>query len=118
MKHFLATFFLIIMILNVALPLVEQLQAKDLYELVQLGADDVDDENKSENEPESKSESENEAEKDKEEYTKKTIPFSTQLLSPYHSFDLRKVKKTLFPGHQLPISELYTSLPELPPEHC
>lgn len=117
MKHFLATFFLIIMILNVALPLAEQLQAKDVYELAELGSDDVDDENKSENESENKSESESEAEKDKEEY-KKSIPFSTQSLSPYHSFKLGKVKKTLFPGHDLPVSELYTSLPELPPEHA
>lgn len=115
MKHFLATFFLIIMILNVALPLVERLQARDVYELAELGADDVDDENKSENEKESKSESE--AEKDKEEY-KKSIPFSTLLLSPYHSFKLGKVKKTLFPAHDLPVSELYTSLLELPPDRC
>lgn len=117
MKHFIATFFLIIMILNVALPLVEQLQAKDSYELVKMEADDVDDETKGENEPENKSEkeSENEAEKDKE-YTKKNLPFSTQFLSHSHSFNSAKFKKALFPGRDLPVSELYTSLPELPPE--
>lgn len=117
MKHLIATFFLIIMILNVALPLAEQLQARGLYELVELEADDVDDENKTENEPENKSEkeTENEAEKDKE-YTKKNIPFSTQFLSNCYSFGLVRFDKALFPGHDLPVSELYTSLPELPPE--
>lgn len=118
MKHFVATFFLIIMILNVVFPLVEQLHAKDLYEMVELEADDTDDETKSESEPESKGEkeNENEAEKDKE-YTKKNIPFSTQFLSHNHSFDLVRLDKSLFSGHNLPISALYTSSPELPPEH-
>lgn len=117
MKHFIATFFLVIMILNVALPLAGELQNKDLYELVKLEADDADDESKGENEPESKSEkeSENEAEKDKE-YTRKNIPFSTQFPNHCYLFELGKFKKVLFPGHDLPISELYTNSPELPPE--
>lgn len=115
MKYFIATFFLIIMILNVALPFVEQLQARDLYELVELEADDVDDESKSENEPESKSEKENEAEKDKE-YTKKNISFATPFLAYPYSFDLIQFEKAFFPGNNLPVSALYTSLPELPPE--
>lgn len=113
MKHFIATFFLVIMILNVALPLAEQLQEKDLYELVKLEADDADDESKGENENEGKSE--NEAEKDKE-YTQKNIPFSTQFPNHCYLFELGKFKKALFSGHNLPISELYTNSPELPPE--
>jgi hypothetical protein len=109
MKHFVAIFFLITMILNVTLPLVEQLQAEDLYELVESGADDVDDENKSEKETEKEGETEQELEK-------KSITLSAYLLIRQHAYQLEQFNRSIFPLNELPESELYTSLLELPPE--
>lgn len=113
MKHFVAIFFLIVMILNVTLPLVEQLQSKDLCELVEAGVDDPDDENKSEKE--SEKESENEGEKE-QELEKKSITLSSYLLVRHTAHQLEQFNRSIFPLHELPESELYTSLLELPPE--
>ena len=113
MKHFVSIFFLVIMILNATLPLVEQLQAKDLYELVEAGADDVDDENKSEKETEKESEKEGEKE---QELEKKSLTLSAYLLIRQHAYQLEQFNRSIFPLNELPESELYTSLLELPPE--
>lgn len=111
MKHFASIFFLIIMILSAMLPMVEQLQAKDLYELVEAGGDDADDENKSEKE----SEKENESEKE-QEIEKKSITLPAYLLVRPDNYQLQQFNRSIFPLNELPESELYTSLPELPPE--
>lgn len=111
MNRFVAIFFLIIMILSAMLPLVEQLQAKDLYELVEAGGDDADDENKSEKE----SEKENESEKE-QEIEKKSITLPAYLLVRHDNYQLQQFNRSIFPLNELPESELYTSLLELPPE--
>ena len=113
MKHFVAIFFLITMILNATLPLVEQLQAKDLYELVEAGVDDTDDENKSEKESEKETEKEGETE---QELEKKSITLSAYLLIRHAAYQLEQFNRSIFPLNELPESELYTSLLELPPE--
>ncbi|WP_373553626.1 hypothetical protein [Haliscomenobacter sp.] len=113
MKHFVSIFFLIIMILNAALPLVEQLQVEDLYELVEAGADDADDENKSEKESEKETEKEGEKE---QELEKKSITLSAYLLIKNAAYRLEQFNRSIFPLNELPESELYTSLLELPPE--
>jgi hypothetical protein len=111
MNRFVAIFFLIIMILNAMLPLVEQLQNKDLYELVEAGGDDADDENKGENEKESEKESEKE-----QELEKKSITLPAYLLVRHNNYRLQQFNRSIFPLNELPDSELYTSLLELPPE--
>lgn len=111
MKHFASIFFLIIMILSAMLPMVEQLQAKDLYELVEAGGDDADDENKSEKE----SEKENESEKE-QEIEKRSITLPAYLLVRHDNYQLEYFNRSIFPLNELPESELYTSLLELPPE--
>lgn len=113
MNRFVAIFFLIIMILSAMLPLVEQLQAKDLYELVEAGGDDADDENQSEKE----SEKENEKESEKEqEIEKKSITLPAYVLVRHDNYQLEYFNRSIFPLNELPESELYTSLLELPPE--
>lgn len=97
------------MILNAMLPLVEQLQSKDLYELVESGADAADDENKSEKENEKESEKEQELEK-------KSITLPAYLLVRQEDYQLQQFNRSIFPLNELPESELYTSLLELPPE--
>lgn len=104
MKHFVAIFFLVTMILNVTSPLLERLQMGGLCELVELEGDDADEEG-------SKKESEKEL-----EFEKKSIPFFDAFAMKYHHYHLEKFDSVLFPQHNLPVSELYTSLPELPPE--
>ncbi len=111
MKHFASIFFLIIMILNATLPLVEQLQNKDLYELVEAGGDDADDENKSEKEGENEKESEKE-----QELEKKSITLLAYLLVRHDDYQFKQFSRSIFPLNELPESELYTSLLELPPE--
>ena len=113
MKHFVAFFFFTIMILNAMLPLVEQLQLKDLCELVEAGADDADDENKSEKETEKETEKEGEKE---QESDKKSITLSAYLLVRHAAYQLEQFNRSIFPLNELPESELYTSLLELPPE--
>jgi hypothetical protein len=109
MKHCVSIFFLIIMILNATLPLVEQLQGKDLYELVEAGGDDADDENQSEKENEKESEKEQEIEK-------KSITLPAYLLVRQDDHQLEHFNRSIFPLNELPESELYTSQLELPPE--
>lgn len=109
MNRFVAIFFLIIMILNAMLPLLEQLQAKDLYELVEAGGDDGDDENKGEKENEKESEKEQELEK-------KSITLPVYVLVRHDNYQLQQFNRSIFPLNELPESELYTSLLELPPE--
>lgn len=101
MKRFFPFLFLFILFLNVTIPLVEQLQGGDLYELVELGTDDADEEGKTE------------TEKEKE---KESISFAHQQVFGLYTFKLKKLRKSLFPADNLPSSELYTSSPELPPE--
>lgn len=109
MNRFVAIFFLIIMILNAMLPLVEQLQTKDLYELVEAGGDDADDEKESEKENEKEAEKEQEIEK-------KSMTLSAYLLVRHDNYQLQHFNRSIFPLNELPESELYTSLLELPPE--
>ena len=109
MNRFVAIFFLITMILNAVLPLVEQLQAKDMYELVESGGDDADDENQSEKETEKESEKEQELEK-------KSITLPAYLLVRHDEHQLQHFNRSIFPLNELPESELYTSQLELPPE--
>lgn len=111
MNKFVAIFFLITMILNAMLPLMEQLQAKDLYELVEAGGDDGDEENKNEKESETEKESEK-----AQEVEKKSINLTAYLLVRHDYYQLEQFKKSIFPLNALPESELYTSLLELPPE--
>ncbi|AEE51063.1 MAG TPA: hypothetical protein PLC89_25785 [Haliscomenobacter sp.] len=101
MKHFFPFLFLFIMFLNVTIPLVEQLQVEDLYELAELGTDDADEEGKTE------------TEKEKE---KESISFAHQQAMGLYTFKLKKLRKSSFSTNNLPSSELYTSSPELPPE--
>lgn len=105
MNRFVAIFFLITMILNAMQPLMEQLQAKDVYELVEAGGDDADDENKGEKENEKE-----------QEVEKKSITLSAYLLVRYDEYQLQHFNRSIFPLNELPESELYTSLLELPPE--
>lgn len=109
MKHFVAIFFLITMILNAMQPLMEQLQAKDIYELVEAGGDDADDENKSEKENEKEGEKEQEVEK-------KSINLPAYLLVRHGDYPFQQFNRSIFPLNELPESELYTSRLELPPE--
>jgi hypothetical protein len=111
MNKFVAIFFLTIMILNAMLPMVEQLQAKDLYELVEAGGDDADDENKSEKEGENEKESEKE-----QELEKKSITLPAYLLVRHDDYQLQRFNRSIFSLNELPESALYTSLLELPPE--
>lgn len=103
MKLFFAYFFLAIMTLNLTLPLVERLQGKNAYELTKFGSDDADEEGNSEKEKE----------KEKE---KESISYSCDHSFHLDAHILEKFKKTPFPANDLPVSELFASLPELPPE--
>lgn len=113
MKHCVSIFFLIIMILNATLPLVEQLQGKDVYELVEAGGDDADDEDR--NKKESEKENEQESEKE-QEIEKKSITLPVYSLVRHDNYQLQQFSRSIFPLNELPESELYTSLLELPPE--
>lgn len=105
MKHFATLLILAIMTLNVLLPLLEQVQSEDLYELVA----DVDDKDK-----EGTKETETEKEK---EYSNLTMSFEvSNPMMVSNSFTLSLLHPASFPLHNLPPSALYISLPELPPE--
>ncbi len=103
MKLVLSYFFLVIMTLNLAIPLVERLHGRDMYELTEVGSDDTDEKGKTENEKE----------KEKE---KESISFSYDHLIHLDAHILEKFKKSLFPKNDIPVSELFAFLPELPPE--
>lgn len=99
MKRIFSLFFLVIMTLNVAIPFVEQLRG-DLYEIAKVITDD-----------ESRDGKEKETEKGKE-----SLVFLNYSAIKFAVPSLEKFKKSLFPTNDHPISEPYTSLPELPPE--
>ena len=101
MKLFFSYFFLVIMTLNLALPLVEQMQGRNVYELTDIGSDDADEEGK--------------AEKEKEK-EKESISCSCDHHIQVGAHIFEKFRKSLFPANDLPVSELFASLPELPPE--
>lgn len=105
MKRIFPFFFLFIMSLNVAVPLVEQLLGVDSCALTEVGTKNFDEKDNSEKE-EGK-----EKEKEKESFT-----FLDHSGSKSGAFDLKKSKKSLFPKNDHPDSQLYASLPELPPE--
>ncbi len=107
MRQFFPFFFLLIISLNALVPLLEQLQGKDWYELAELKVDDVDEE----------SEKETEKESEKEEYEKEaTLPVSDCHSIKGYAFELLCLKKGLFPPNPLPNSNLFTISPDLPPE--
>jgi len=99
MKRRFTFFFLLIMTLNVAIPLVEQLRGWDQYELTEAGTDDTDEEGNTEKEKE-----------------KESLAFSHDHALLIGAFNLTQFRKSLFFTDELPLSELYASLPELPPE--
>lgn len=105
MKNIFTFFFLLIITLNVTLPLVERLQTGDLYELAKVGSDNADEEGNPEKDKEK--------EKEKE---KESLAFSDHAALNRDVLNLKKFKKSLFAKNDFPVSELYASLPERPPE--
>lgn len=103
MKLVFSFFFLLIMTLNVAIPLAEQLRGSVSYELAEAGTDDPDEEGCPEKEKE----------KEKE---KESISFWHHGAIKLDGFSRERLRKSSFPACGLPLSELYASLPELPPE--
>ncbi|MCC6279389.1 MAG: hypothetical protein IT262_02220 [Saprospiraceae bacterium] len=101
MKTFFSYFFLVIMTLNLAIPLVERLQGRYMYELTETSSDDADEKGKTEKE------------KEKE---KESISYSCDHALHLKAYTLDRFNKSLFPSNDLPVSELFASLPELPPE--
>ena len=89
------------MTLNVALPLLEQLRGGNKCELVEMAADDSDEE------------SAPEKEKEKE---KESISYSSCTFIKADALNFAKFKKSMFDTDDLPVSELFASRPELPPE--
>jgi hypothetical protein len=100
MKVFFSIFFLLVMFTSVTVSLVEQWQGEDVSELKECKTDDADD-----------TDGEEKVEKEKEVYT-----FNHKSLAETSLFSTRKLKKTNHYGKDSFISELYASLPELPPE--
>lgn len=99
MKIFFSYFFLVMMTLNLAIPLVEQLRGENVCALTEVVSEDADEEGKTEKEKE-----------------KESISFSGDQVIHLGAYDLEKFKKSLFPRYDFPVSELFASLPELPPE--
>lgn len=99
MKFFFSYFFLVMMTLNLAIPLVEQLRGGNLCALTEVASEDADEEGKTEKEKE-----------------KESISFSGDHVVNIDAYNLEKFKKSLFPQYDFPVSELFASLPELPPE--
>jgi len=99
MKIFFSYFFLVMMTLNLAIPLVEQLLGENMCALTEVVSEDTDEEGKTEKEKE-----------------KESISFSGAHVIHLDANDLEKFKKSLFPRYDFPVSELFASLPELPPE--
>jgi hypothetical protein len=101
MRQFFPFFFLLIISLNALVPLLEQLQGEDLFELAEFKVDGVDDE----------------GEKEKEKYEKEaTVPVTVGHSLKRYAFELLILKKALFPTNPLPDSGLFTPSPDLPPE--
>ena len=89
------------MALNLAIPLVERLERRVMYELTEVGSDDTDEKGKTEKE---------------KEREKESISYSCDQTLHLGAYSLERLKKSLFPENDLPVSELFASLPELPPE--
>jgi type III secretory pathway component EscV len=100
MKYFFSIFFLLIMLTSVTVSVMEQWQGEDVSEVKESKANESDD-----------ADGEEKLEKEKEVYT-----FNHHILIEMSSFSTRKLKKTNHYGKDSFISELYASLPELPPE--
>jgi hypothetical protein len=100
MKVIYAIFFLLVMFTSVTVSVMEQWQGEDITELKESKTDDTDDRD-----------GEEKVEKEKEVYT-----FNHKGFVETSLFSTRKLKKTNHYGKDSFISELYASLPELPPE--
>jgi hypothetical protein len=100
MKYFFSIFFLLIMLTSVTVSVMEQWQGEDVSEVKESKANESDDKD-----------GEEKLEKEKEIYT-----LSHHILLEISSFSTRKLKKTNHYGQDSFISELFASLPELPPE--
>jgi hypothetical protein len=100
MKVIYAIFFLLVMFTSVTVSVMEQWQGEDISELKESKADDADD-----------TDGEEKVEKEKEIYT-----FNHKSLVEIALFSTEKLIKTNHYGDDSFISELYASLPELPPE--
>ncbi len=94
-------FFLLIMALNVAIPIVERVLGQDQYELAEMNKDKADD-----------TEEEKKTEKEKE---KEALTFSDYVAIRLDGSSNRR-KISPFPADERLISELFAFLPELPPE--
>jgi hypothetical protein len=100
MKVIYTIFFLLVMFTSVTVSVMEQWQGEDISELKESKTDDADD-----------TDSEEKVEKEKEVYT-----FNHKSAVEISLFSTRKLKKTNYYGQDSFISELFASLPELPPE--
>jgi hypothetical protein len=100
MKVIYAIFFLLVMFTSVTVSVMEQWQGEDVSELKESKTDNADD-----------TDSEEKVEKEKEVYT-----FNHKSLVEISLFSTGKLKKASQYGKDSFISELFASLPELPPE--
>jgi hypothetical protein len=100
MKYFFSIFFLLIMLTSVTVSVMEQWQGEDVSEVKESKANESDD-----------TDGEEKVEKEKEVYT-----FNHKSAVEISLFSTRKLKKTNHYRKDSFISELYASLPELPPE--
>lgn len=99
MKCFFSLLLLLIMTSNLAVSCIEQLRGSVMYELAEAGTDDADE----------KGEKGKEKEKD-------SLSFSDHIVIRLDGFNTENLRKSLFPRNNLPHSELYAFLPELPPK--
>lgn len=88
------------MVLNITIPLAEQLWGDHLYELAALGNNDSDEKDKTE----------------KEEKEKEIFSSLFDVSHKGEEFDLRQLNDLLYAHSHALISENYASMPELPPE--
>lgn len=99
MKCLFSLLLLLIMTSNLAVTCVEQLRCGVVYELAEAGTDDADEN----------------GEKGKEK-EKDSLSFSDHIVIRLDGFNTENLRKSLFPRNNLPHSELYAFLPELPPK--
>lgn len=99
MKCFFSLLLLLIMTSNLAVSCIEQLRGSVMYELAEAGTDDADE----------KGEKGKEKEKD-------SLSCSDHFIISLDGLNKKNLHKSLFPRNNLPNSELYASLPELPPK--
>ena len=100
MKVLFSIFFLLVMLTSVTVSVMEQWQGEDISEVKESKTGDADD-----------TDGEEKVGKEKEVYTLNHNIFIVTLL-----FSTGRLKKTNHYGNDSVISELYASLPELPPE--